>query len=328
MHSSLTRLVSKQLISELKLEPKDCIFILDRGMKAEEEIYSIDMPYTLLPKESFSVSFSFWENWPKIKELDVWLKTLSKEDTFYFYKPQSGFNVFHLIISHPLCKGFYYIEEGRSSYRSSIEMQSSKQQSWLRDRLYSLNFKNRSKSVKHFFEAKHPQYLGAYGISEWTFPDLSNTHQLKLPFQKKDFKEAYQKILVLEPIVEFGMTSLEAFRYGIEQFLELHIKEGTLYFKYHPSQKEAQSIAAFKAVCDAFPNINFKKIPSEVSLEEVAISTEAIFYIITSSVGLYASICGSEVYSIAKYIIDSDKDFQKSIEDLPAVFKDQLNYLA
>ena len=316
-----------QIIEELKLNPEDCCFVLARGMKGPDGLASSDLPFVFFPKESFTVTFSFWENWTKVKELDAWLNKQAKGKDFYFYQPQSSFNIFQVINSHPLCKGFYYVEEGRSSYLTTLQLQSSSKTYFLRDWFYALNFKNRSKSLKHFFESQHPKYKGAYAISQWTFPDLPNKKQLGLPFKEKVFEEAYQKILVLEPLLEYGMLKETAWSYGLEQFLKNHVQAETIHYKFHPSQKKEQSIAAFETVCKAFPEINFEQISAEVSLEEVAVSTQAEFYVITSSVGLYAMVCGRSVYSIARYMKESDPGFQKTIDELPRVYKEELKFL-
>lgn len=298
-----------------------------RGYSTETDIPNQVFPFKHLPKEDFSASLLPWKNWNKIRKLDEWLGSITDNQHFVFYTPQSGMNFFYILVSSHLCAGYCYLEEGRSSYFREAQMRNPKKSSVLKDLFYRTNFQGRSKSIKHFFDFEHVKFKTCYGISEHTFPDAPNKSIIQIPFQQKNFSEEYHRILVPEPIVEFGIVSPENYRKLMIWFMEWAVKMGVLelHVKYHPGQQE--SVKIMQEVFREFPTITIKEIDKTVSLEEIAVSTSADFFIITSSVGIYSLLAGRRVYSLAKQLVNLDGSYQKAIDDLPDFFKKQLIYL-
>jgi hypothetical protein len=329
IHSNITELVARQVIEEEGYEEKDSLFLLARNHKSEFP-NQIIFPYTHYPVDTFRVSFFFWKNRTKVTNLDRWLDKITEGKPFTYYTPQSGMNFFYLIISHINCKHYCYIEEGLCSYLREDELRSKKKELWIRDQLYNWNFKGRSPSVKHFYDLNHVKYLAAYGISEHSFPGLIKRKTLNLPFVKTNENNTYEHVLVLGQYVEYGEMKKETL-IAVIQYLLSHLiknKITNLHIKYHPAQKEESSIGALTNLFTEYKSqINIILMGPNTVLENIAISTGASFYIISSSVGIYSAINGNNVYCLAKKVVEVESQFQKKIDSFPDFFKSRLIYL-
>ncbi len=329
IHSHITELVARQVIEQEGYKEKDTLFLLSRNHQSEFP-NQIVLPYTHYPVDSFRVSFLFWQNRKKLAGLDRWLNEIADGQAFVYYTPQSGMNLFYLIISHQHCKQYCYIEEGLCSYLPESELLSTKKESWLRDQLYNWNFKGRAPSVKHFYDLQHAKYFAAYGISEHSFPGLTKRKILDLPFVKSNDKTTYEHVLVLGQYVEYEEmkkeTLIEVIRYLLDYLYEN--KMTNLHVKYHPAQKEEISIGILTKLFKEYETkINVTLMAPSTVLENIAISTSASFYIVSSSLGIYSAITGNKVYCLAKKVVELEPHFQKKIDSFPGFLKSSLIYI-
>ncbi|MFK7810818.1 MAG: polysialyltransferase family glycosyltransferase [Saprospiraceae bacterium] len=328
IHSHITNLVAKQIVTEKQLPVVDCLFLLARNYKSDFE-NSIELPYTHYPVDSFGVEVLFWKNWAKINELDQWVKNKTDNQDYIFYTPQSGFNFFYLVVNHPKCKGFAYLEEGLCSYLEEKELRNPKKEFWLRDKWYELNYKGRSKSVKHFYDLKHTKYLGCFGISEYAFPGLPKKNKLNVPFVVKNSKEHYEHVVILGQYVEYGEMTQSTLIKVMDDLFQCLVEKGIkrIHLKFHPVQEEEQSIKPIKKIIKKYDTqITVDLLGQNVVLENIAFSTDANFYIVSSSVGIYASIAGNKVYCLAKKVAALEPVFQKKIDSFPGFFQAELDY--
>ncbi len=329
VHSHIVNLVAKQMIKEERIMPEDCFFLLSRNYKSDFK-NAIKLPYTHYPIDSFGVQILFWKNWTRLEELNLWIERITGGNSFMFYVPQSGFNFFYLMVNHPKCQGYAYLEEGLCSYLTEDKLRSNKKYFWLRDRWYDLNFKKKAPSVKHFYDLDHRKYKGAYGISENSFPNLPRKKVLGLPFIKSKEKSVYKHIVVLGQYVEYGEmkqeTLVEAMRYFCSWLI--HKKITSVHVKFHPVQRDKDSILPLRSLFKSFlPDLEFVEMGPNAVLENIAISTDANFYIVSSSVGIYAGIGGNKVYCLAKKVVDLEPKFQEKIDSFPEFFKEKLIYI-
>ena len=329
VHSHITDIVARQIIKHEKYSEDQCLFLLDRNHKSEF-LNQIKFPYTHFPIDSFGVSIWFWKNRIKVTKLDQWLSEITNGDFFTYYAPQSGMNYFHLIISHPKCQKYCYLEEGLCSYLKEDQLRNNKKAFFLRDILYGLNFKNRAPSVKHFFDLKNNKYKAAYGISEYSFPELPNRQILSLPFKHKKENQKYKEVIVLGQYVEYREmtieTLLEVMQYLLGWLVKRDVKE--VHVKFHPAQKREISIESLERLFQSYStHLKVNLIAKEVVLENIAIATDANFYIISSSVGIYAAISGNKVFCLAKKVVALEPSFQKKIDSFPGFLNSQLIFI-
>lgn len=329
VHSHITDLVATQLVKEQGLSIIDVIFLLARNHQTKFP-NSLEFPYTHYPIDSFKVNLLFWKSRSKVAELDSWIDSICNGQDFIFYTPQSGMNIFYLISSHPKCNGFAYIEEGLGSYKYFEQIKNKKKESWLRNLLYDLNFKKRAPSVKHFFDLNHPKYLGCYAIGKEAFPDLKNKIVLQLPFEQKDATSNYENVIVLGPYIEYGEVPQAAFLAAYQETIEWLIDKGiqSAHIKHHPAQDKLQSIEPINKINQRFLNqIKITTIEKNVVLENIALNTNANFYLVLGSIGIYADITGNKVYSFAHKIVAKDPTFQDYLDVVPDFYLKKINFI-
>ncbi len=331
VHSNITDIVAQQIVKQYELPVEDVIFLLARNQHSNFK-NKIKFPYSHFPIDSFKVSFFFWKNWRKLKNIDNWINELTAKQAFHFYTPQSGMNVFYLITSHPLCKGFSYIEEGLASYKRFKQIKNPKANSKLRDLLYYINFKGRSKSVKHFFDLDHPKLLDSYGLSELSFPDLKKKQIIEKPFKnnKLNTKAEAENILILGPYIEFGEIKKEILLEALGELFDwmFQIKIDALNIKFHPAQDESISINPILDLFSSYKNkINFNILEDHFILEKYAFENKVDFYIVISSLAIYANVSGNKVYSIAERIASKQSNYQKHIDSMPFFLHDIIEFI-
>lgn len=325
VHSHITYLVAMQVMKVKALAPEDCLILLDRGYQpAQPTCPSVAFPYQSYPRDSFALSPLFWTNWFKMLDLDKWIEETTSGQHFQWYVPQSGMNFFYLITNHPLCKGFYFLEEGTAAYRDSSMLNSIKPPSALRQMLYWLNFRGRSPYQKAFFDVSHPKYMGCFAMSEMAFAGFRNKTIVPNPFAGLQPLAEATCVLVLESLVAYQMLSEETYRAILRKVFEhahasgiqsLHFKGPTLKADFEDLQH--RTLELFRQEADA-RNIHLTELPANFPLESLCASNSAVrFYLLTSSVGIYASMFGKEVVSHLPMALQLEPSFASHLKGVP-----------
>ena len=334
IHSPLNYVVAKQIISFRKLLLEDCVFLYDRiePLKSETTITQYAFPHDPLPAaKSFGVKKAFWEQWQHIRKFDERISQIAGNESFIFYALFSWGNFFYLTISHPLCRGYYFMEDGTVSLNPLSYFKPLKQKSWLRQVLYNLNFPKRGViSSKLFYDLKHPKFKGVLATCESMFPDFSQKNIIEFAVNKTSHFGDYEHVLVMDGVADFELITHETYAAAIallpDWFIQKNIRK--VYVKYQkPHLGKEDSKRYTKAIFDKYKNdIEFIEIPSEVILEEIAFNSTANFYINISSIGFYAYLAGRSVYTWIKFIQVYDTTFEMN-KNQPADYLNSLIYM-
>ncbi len=326
IHSSITLLVARQVIKEEGLKEEACCLVYYRNFNipdgAKEKVAAL--PFEFFPNDALQVRLAFWKNRGNIKVLDAFVRNICGGDKFQLYAPHTNMNASYLIMTHQDCVGLNYIEEGLlSNIEASLQFKANKKHLWLKNILYRLNYGNRNVCVKPFFEINHKKYQKAYGLSQNAFPDLNNVVQLELPFNFLPEFQSMEHLLVPSCEVEWGFCTEETYRKGMRLLLQKIVEKGgvAIAVKWHPQAKE-KSIAIFNQLFTEFPSLDVNILDASAILEDVIFSSRATVYTTTSSVGYYAYLCGSEVFSASKYMSTLETKYADYAKDvLPVLDK-------
>lgn len=291
-------------------------------------IKQIHIKFTQRPVNSFAVEKKFWKGWKKLQEFDSLIQQLVQEESYHLYTHQTSMDFIRLFMSHKQCSGFSLIEEGVVSYlpldKVNNELFPTGMSTWRYDVLKWINFFGRLSFPIRFFDSS---YTRVYGLSDYSFPFFPRKELLSLPFNNTEKCNPYKHILVLDASVESGLLSKEAMRAAMEESLERIVQNNVseLWVKYHPEQLLQPSVYRFyDELFKSFESrINITEIPQDVCLELLAGNVELkelTFYVFVSSVAIYASLCGREVYSFASLISKYDAKYASTLNDLPAAF--------
>ncbi|MFN7116093.1 MAG: hypothetical protein ACK4TA_04800 [Saprospiraceae bacterium] len=345
VHSSITWLVSKQLMESEQLSPADCTILTDRRMPVPPGAYHIkditDLSlHDLKWREANQLLQLQQQNRVRLREIDQIITSFcTNGENFQLYLPHHRDMRYWAFTTHPRCERFFYIEEGTMSYWGTNPIPVIPQHlgwHWMVKRfilnlLYDWYLLGRAPALPRNFHTNSRKYGGAYGLSKLSFPGLPNVKLLPLPFESSPEWAHVQHVLVFGPYVEFGELP-QAVRLKVtQQLFNNFIKNGisTIYIKFHPTQlAHPKNLAQLKALIATFSDrIEFIELPQSVSLENIACSSKANFYLITSSVAIYALLCGSRVMSYAKQVLKYHPNFQKTLDTMPKKVWEKLEFI-
>lgn len=338
IHSYITYYVGLGVIKYHNLDHADCVLMYGRKFKplhSLADIQQVDLPFTHHPVNSFAVDRMFWRGWGKLNKFDSFVKKLAKEDKFHLYTNQTGMDFIRLFISHKQCKGYSFLEEGVASYfklaQVNSEIHPSGSSTVFFRILLKLNFRGRLSPEKWFYNSV---YDFVYGLSEDSFPGFERKVILTLPFYNSNLMPDYGHILVLDADPEYGFTSissvLKALEEGLLYLIGTSVKK--LWVKYHPEQASScKAKQPYEQVFEKYSGkLKIEEVPQHVSLEFVAgnaNNSKTVFYVFLSSSGLYAGLCGREVYSFASYMYRFDPQYEQRVQRLPDAFKENVKFL-
>lgn len=259
---------------------------------------------------------------PVTQAADYEIQELARGELFHAYVPHSYYPPIQWALSHPLCNGYSYIEEGVTSYFSFEEFERAypsrrpPRKAALAARLL---YGSRLPSVYRFFQL---DYRNVYGFTDVSFPSWDRKIVLGLneitgPSRPKE--KNVSPILVFDAMVESGMLKPEALEKGLIDFFKDLDRNGlkSIRYKYHPGQRESSKGAISRAIDKFSDAIEFENLPRETSLEDIFSSQECEVFVFNSASGIYASLVGTKVYSINSYVSRHDNSYKEQVALLP-----------
>lgn len=329
VHSSITRLVAGAIIAHEQLPPADCYYVTDRGV-------AVDAP----TDRKLDVSDWHWQsisgirqNYAQLGRLDRFLESRIGRP-FQFYPPHHITDTVRAVLSHSLAQAFAYAEEGIGSYSTTAQLA----QAFPPVRLNAVNrltqwlkFRGRIPARSAFFQPADPRFQTAYALHPAAFPDLPRREVLPLPFPPAPELAHVRHVWTPSPLAEFRVCSAETQLALTEGLVRCLVAEDVakLHVKYHPRQLRPDGMAPrFRVLFARYADqLAVVELAPTVSLESLAVSSEATFYTAASSAGFYALLCGCRVSSYASDLITLVPAFQATMDRMPAYFTDHINHI-
>jgi hypothetical protein len=333
IHSHITREVAWAIIRRERITPNDVVFLLDRKFETSED--GIRVAPLDLPDEYFLIYKNPLRGWRHLRQIRQFIDDLSPAE-FVCYFPHTYSEFANLAVSHPRCRGYSLMEEGLWSYFSVDKMNDvvppvilGWKQRLLSRVFYLGRFKDR-------FFCKD-DYLSVYCTSEKAFPGFAKKVVVDLAFPGVGDEvippPGSRKVIVLDSVVETRVVSEHDFMAGFDQLLEKlteRLGESEIvYLKRHPYQYVTPEFSdrLIAYLRKKIPAHEVQELAGEVSLEKMALTGGAEFYLNVSSVSIYASRLGSKVYSYARSIGRSSPEFMRRLERLPQVFHESVEFI-
>lgn len=250
------------------------------------------------------------------KELFSFISTLCKGKNFMLFAPHFYINTLRMIIAHPDCKDYAYIEEGTLSYMGYKDIITG-----MPERNFNLL---QSKGMGFKTRKSYPD-LNKTGVClrENCFPFLKNKlvlenkaleSVLKSKESNRNYAYSEQAILVFDSCVENKMASFEDYLLCIIKSIAFIKSQGKkkIFYKFHPDQHLYKLITYYRAYLNtAAFELEFEELPNDLSLELVFLRSKNLLVIHTiSSLGYYASMQGHSVFSNATFLLN-DKVFKE-----------------
>jgi hypothetical protein len=325
-HSHATYRSALGVIDFKKLNPSACIIVRVNGFVCNNppegvsivEIRSVGRPNVNSVRRAFEYRRG-------LKERDNEITELMDGETYHCYISHTYYDFARLIVTHPKCSGFSYMEEGLTSYYQPGEIAKA-YTPW--------SFPGRVKLLRKLFFGRRLEdkigffaddYEVCYGFTEESFPGWRDKVAIGIdklfPTIKKD-KPDHPPVLVFDALVELGMTTADLLCEAIDQFFQVCKKKGdtTIYFKFHPGQNEEQSIKVIREAMARHPELNLHQLAKEVCLEDLFTDYHLKVFVFNSASGLYAALVGQEVASLNPLLESVDPSYRKSSQALPEIY--------
>lgn len=322
VHSQITKLISFSIIKNLSLTQEEVVILTYRGSDFYRDYRIYTFPFSSFPIESFPLQINFLSGRIKLRKLDAFINKVTDNDNYILYLPQVHERMLELMASHPKCLKYNLIEEGKLSFTQWRDRQiytySLKQFLFLK-----LNYGNRLSKQRAYLPET---YFDAFKFTDAAFSDYDRVQKISLHANRTN--SDYTDILVLEPLVEAGIVEINSYLEALHEMIKILISRGidTISYKFHPEQQENKSKSDILNLFAKIERMSFIPIESNISLEEIAISSQANFYSTVSSMLYYAKYLGSHSYSFSNLIPHSSK-FDSYFNLQPEIFKENLNYI-
>ncbi len=338
IHSSITWLIAQKIMEQEKLQATDCVLLTDRSFpKKTTNIQTVDISdlflYDIKSENIGKIFIHYRRNLKTLAQIDsIVARHCPKNKPFYLYLSHQKNYKYFAFFTHPQCQRFFYIEEGALTYAGN---QFDNNYPWFKKLvlsiLYRIFLKGRVAPFPNSFDFKHPKYGGAYGLSEWAFPGAPKVSVLPLPFTEQPELKNIHNILVFGPYVEFGEKPQEVRLRVTREFFEFLIREKIteIHYKFHPTQLAyPENLEPLRSLIQEYSDrIHFQELTQEIALEDAAFSSHANFYLITSSVAIYAILCGSRVISYAPQVVKYYPRFQKMLDAIPKQIRKKIEFI-
>jgi hypothetical protein len=234
----------------------------------------------------------------ELSSRDREIDALVSGEPFVCYLPHTYYDFADLVVSHPRCRGFSYIEEGLTSYYRPGEIDAAYPPWRFAARsilLRLLCFPRRLRRTVTFFRN---DYVSVYGFGGNSFPGWSR----KVELPKSDLFGTITSvvpdgspILVFDALVELKRTDIQTMCNALDEFLNTLVKRECreLRYKFHGVQSVKSSIGAIKQVFSKHQeSIRLIELDPSTCLENLFATSNSTVFVFNSASGIYASLAG------------------------------------
>lgn len=330
IHSYITYLVSSKVIERECLNREDCVFLINRKVIINDTVLKYQIDY-LCKSDAIPITGNLLGCWKQLKQIDRFIDKVTSGKNFNLYCPSTRSRFIRILLTNKKCLGYHFIEEGLASYNTLDEVNKKvvNQAFTLKEKINKFLCYGSRLPELLFYDVN---YKKVYGINENSFPGFQNKVILNdynidgNNARNANYDNAH--ILVFDALIEFKMLTIEDFLLSLQKLTEYFFKNSVnvVYYKLHPEQLKVNGSGnCIKEILNKENRVRFLQMPEDVILEMVvAKNLNLTFYVIVSSVGLYAAFCGHTVYSFMDSLKEYNERFRKLIEDLPKVFTEVL----
>lgn len=334
IHSQICFIISKHIIELNKINIKDVIFISNRGFSFQKNNSFKTIAAEQITNGPVVLQWNILKSAIECIRFDKKINNITKNKSYYTYIPQTTIGFVELLITHKNCAGFYYVEEGHSSYESLSNINSMHYNTkTIPIIIKRLGWLNRIKN-NNFFEIEKCKAL--YCTSKIAFPGARKKIVLDEIFKKqknifetnteKKFYCAFDAISVYNN--DLQSAHIIAFLIAIKKYIKNN-NITKIIIKYHPEQLINNEYTLFEKIINKELNgiIEIDSFPPNCSLElQLMEENNADILILSSSIGMYAQRMGHTVYTffnIFKELVPDylqNSEYFKSIENISKKF--------
>jgi hypothetical protein len=333
-----------KVIEHDELDLTDCGFFCTRKYRIPAEFnvpaertvdvdFFDDMKLSTI-KQCFLQAFKIFSNRSVIKKVDHTVDDLTENEPFELYLFHGREYCCDLLVTHKNCQHFSYLEEGTLAY--SVFMDINRNLSPLKKVLLHLFMRAVlmgramifNRDAAYDFSLK--KFRTVYCSNELAFPGCAEKTVVGMPFSKTtDHPEDLQYVIVFDG----GIVSNENQKISLRKNFEHVLQQGgkKIYCKFHPGFSEAvrEDYRQYFKLLQSEYDIEVAEMPLSACLENIAytLQDKLSLYVICSSVGVYAALCGSKVYCTAKVFIENSPKLQNFFRVIPEKLFEKFTFI-
>jgi len=263
-----------------------------------------------------------------IRSFDAYFSNLSEGKPFDVLICHSYDSFSQLLITHPLCRKFFYIEEGLTASvgkqmgRPTNGFTPLKRSIWrVKSRLF---YQGRiTKYSSHFYDTRKAKYGGVYALSPSAFIGFPGRIQLdfqNLPSNGEALKA--DLLILLDSQYFIGACRAEEYKQALLECVRNIAEEGDIIaVKFHPAEKNVVRKMDLKAALLSIPGISsLHELPGEFIAERMPYSSDVTVIVGTTALGLYMGNRGFRTVTFARRLVPFSEKIAAFINDIPQPF--------
>jgi len=229
-----------------------------------------------------------------------------------------------LLSEHPLCRRFFYIEEGFTALTGGTFGRPKKRPLqkliWnIRSRMF---YKGRINRYRDFFDTSAPNYGGVYAISKGGFKNFPGRVQLQPLSVSLAIPLPALLIIFLDSQYLLGNCTEEAYVTAVCDSLRVIADTGTsAAIKFHPAETDPARKQRITKAIRGLEQINdLVELPASFIGERMKFNAAAKILVGTSAIGLYLGERGFRTFTFAPRIALASANYAKVVEGIPHEF--------
>lgn len=295
VHSHITFLVAMRIIEAKKLNKKRCVLFTSRTnyRTPETDVRVLEYPLPILVEKSAKDFFSMK------KELDEFLKDLTRGKAFHFYCPHLRASFVRYFISKKQCLSYGFIEEGMHSINPLMA-----DVAYVEDPEFDQYDEFKDFDKRYFF-CGHKKYDGAYAIYEEAFRGFEKRVLLgseTFGHERRPEYEGADAMIVFSHSHAHRHMPRAKYDQMIHALITDHIRpRGIKRILVRTAQilvgLQGQTVEEQMGYFSKYPDIEAVLMDDQSVVENVLNTYKIPLFLFSSSVGFYAAKLGCPVYS-------------------------------
>ncbi|MFT4176370.1 MAG: hypothetical protein QM627_06905 [Luteolibacter sp.] len=231
-----------------------------------------------------------------------------------------------VLSSHPLCRKYFYLEEGITAMLGGQFGRPKKRhlKRWLWHLRSRVFFSGRVDKYRPFFDTESPKYGGACALTKPAFKGFPR--RIQLPYERMDatVPPPAEIVIFLDSQYIQGACQVGSYLAALTSALAaLPGGKTSAAVKFHPAEKDA---TRRKRIFDAIRSVetidSLIELPAGFSGERMILDPSVKIVVGTSAAGFYIGERGFPAFTFARRIVELEPSFKKIADGLPPSFLD------
>lgn len=334
IHSPIVEKVAAATIKEFGLNENECRWLHPPNFTPIGNPKGVQrIEFNLLPAFP-PPRINFIQSWINITLNSLTIKSILGKKEFFVYVPNPNNIDCQQLIHHPLCAGYYIIEEGVGSYLRSKQ----KQIFNLSIKFLKLYSRNLYRSIRTLFRIRPSEnfnqvwpekYMGCVGSHPASFPSLLESRKiLSHQIFSSVSNHGIDHLLLIENLEGGGFMSNMEYLMVLKKYLKENApRTGQWAFKFHHANlKHLAFCDAVRRIicghCESHPPVD---LTPATCIEEIGSSPGVKSYCIISSAGFYIQNNRGNVIWLTEYFVNNSKSFAERFSHLPLEIRRLIN---